>query len=300
MVLGAIVPGQSFGAGPTYHRTGLWGGKLGFAVQARGSANESYLGRCDVSLSHLLGDHAFLTFTTLHPDSSEMPYYGAGPDSRKTGRSDYRIEDTNVAVRPGVRIYKGLRATAIGSFLAVNTGPGHSSRYISTEKQFGPNVAPGIDRQTNFWRGGGLLEYDWRDRPNGAASGGKYSAQHVRYLARDLSSYSFFRLDLDAVQYIPLFNRTRVIALHGASSLTDTQNNQKVPFYLQPTLGGPDSLRSFRYGRFYGRQIPAFNGTEYLAATISCGAGPGEACPEPVTVYLRRAPSRVEVVGIDR
>jgi hypothetical protein len=49
-----------------------------------------------------------------------------------------------------------------------------------------------------------------------------------------------------------------------------------------------------------GRQIPAFNGTEYLAATISCGAGSGEACPEPVTVHLRRAASRVEVVGIDR
>ena len=252
VVLGSIVPGQSFGVGPSYRRTGLWGGKLGFAVQARGSANESYLGRFDVSLSNLLGDHAFLTFTTLHRDISEMPYYGPGPDSRKTGRSDYRLEDTNVELRPGVRIYKGLRATAIGSFLAVNTGPGHSTRYISTENQFGPGVAPGIDRQTNFWRGGGLVEYDWRDHPSGATSGGRYAAQYVRYLDREFSSYSFLRLDLDAVQYIPLFNRTRVIALHGASSLTDTQNNQKVPFYLQPTLGGPDSLRGFRYGRFYG------------------------------------------------
>ena len=146
VVLGSIVPGQSFGAGPSYRRTGSWGGKLGFAVQARRSANESYPGRFDVSLSHVLGDHAFLNFTTLHRDISEMPYYGAGPDSRKTGRSDYRLEDTNVEVRPGVRIYKGLRATAIGSFLAVNTGPGHSTRYISTENQFGPGVAPGIDR----------------------------------------------------------------------------------------------------------------------------------------------------------
>jgi outer membrane protein assembly factor BamA len=252
VVLGSIVPGQSFGVGPSYRRTGLWGGKLALAVQARGSANESYLGRFDFSLSHLLGDRAFLNFTTLHRNISEMPYYGAGPDSRKTGRSDYRLEDTNVEVRPGVRIYKGLRATAIGSFLAVNTGPGHSTRYISTEDQFRPGIAPGIDRQTNFWRGGGLVEYDWRDHPSGATSGGRYAAQYIRYLDRQFSSYSFFRLDLDAVQYIPLFNRTRVIALHGASSFTDTQNSQRVPFYLQPILGGPDTLRGFRYGRFYG------------------------------------------------
>ena len=111
VVLGSIVPGQSFGAGPSYRRTGLWGGKLGFAVQARRSANESYPGRFDVSLSHVLGDHTFLNFTTLHRDISEMPYYGAGPDSRKTGRSDYRLEDTNVEVRPGVWVYKGLRAS---------------------------------------------------------------------------------------------------------------------------------------------------------------------------------------------
>src|SRR2546428_9025131 len=57
--------------------------------------------------------------------------YGAGPDSRKTGRSDHRLEDTHVEVRPGVWVHQGLRATAMGSFLAVNTGPG---------------VAPEIDR----------------------------------------------------------------------------------------------------------------------------------------------------------
>src|SRR5258708_14349206 len=35
VVLGAIVPGQSFGAGPPYPRTGFWGGKPCFAGQAR-------------------------------------------------------------------------------------------------------------------------------------------------------------------------------------------------------------------------------------------------------------------------
>jgi outer membrane protein assembly factor BamA len=252
VVLGSIVSGQSFGAGPSYRRTGLWGGKLGFTVQARGSLNESYLGRVDVSLSNLLGDHTFLNFTTLHRDISEMPYYGPGPDSRKSGRSDYRLEDTNVELRPGVRIYKGLRAAAIGSFLAVNTGPGHSTRYISTEQQFGPGVAPGIDRQTNFWRGGGLVEYDWRDRPYNPTSGGKYLAQYVRYLDHNLGAYSFLRLDLDAAQYVPLFNRSRVITLHGASSLTTTGANHHVPFYLQPRLGGRDTLRGYRAFRFYG------------------------------------------------
>jgi len=68
------------------------------------------------------------------------------------------------------------------------------------------------------------------------------------------------RLDLDATQYIPLFNHTRVIALRGASSLTDTNSSQLVPFYLQPTLGGPDTLRGFRFQRFYGNNSVMVSG----------------------------------------
>jgi len=246
-----VVPGSGFAIGPRYQKP-VWDGKLIVRVDARAAVNESYVGRLELSLPHLFNDHAFLTFSTLHRDISEMPYYGPGPDSRKTGRSDYRLEDTNVELLPGVRIYKGLSAGLIGSYLTVNTGPGHSSRYISAEEQFSPAVTPGIDRQTNFWRGGGFVEYDWRDRVFSPTSGGRYTAQYVRYLDKDLARYSFLRLDLDAVQYIPLFNRTRVISLHGASSLTSTGNGQRVPFYLQPTLGGPNTLRGFRYNRFYG------------------------------------------------
>jgi len=249
---GNITPGAGFAVGPQYRRNDLLGGNLTLRVTARASVNESYLGRLDLSLPNLLGGHAFLDFTTMHRDISEMPYYGPGPDSEKSGRSDYRLEDTNVELRPGFRPFQKLRVGLIGSYLAVNVGPGHASRYISTDRQFGPEVAPGIIQQTNFLRGGGFVEYDWRDRPSNPTNGGKYSAQYVRYLARDLGGFSFLRLDLDAAQYVPLFNRTRVIALHGSSSFTTASAGQRVPFYLQPTLGGPDTLRGFRPYRFYG------------------------------------------------
>ena len=95
-------------------------------------------------------------------------------------------------VRPGVWVYKGLRATAIRSFLAVNTGPGHSTRYFSTENQFCPGVAPGIDRQTNFWRGGGLVEYDWHDHPG---SGEVCPGPVTAYLRRGVSRIELVGID---------------------------------------------------------------------------------------------------------
>jgi outer membrane protein assembly factor BamA len=230
----------------------LWGERLTVAVQARASVNGSYAGRVNLLLPHLFNGRGFLDFSATHRNISEMPYYGSGPDSRKTGRSDYRLEDTNAELRTGVRITKRFEASLIGSFLAVNVGPGHATRYISTERQFGPAVAPGIDRQTSFWRGGAGIAYDWRNDASNPTSGGGYAAQYVRYLDADLGRYSFHRVDLNASHYIPLFNHTRVIALHGASSLTSTNRSQRVPFYVQPTLGGPDTLRGYRYNRFSG------------------------------------------------
>jgi outer membrane protein assembly factor BamA len=260
VAFGNGTPGAGFAAGPQYTRTGLWDGRLDFKVQARASTNRSYLGSLELSVPHLLGDRVSLDFSAAHRNISETPYYGPGPDSRKTGRSDYRLEDTNVELRPAARVYKGLRAGLIGSYLAVNTGPGHATSYISTEKQFGPAAVPGIDRQTDFWRGGGFVEYDWLDRTSYPTSGGRYSAQYVRYLDKTHGAYSFLRLDLDASQHIPVFNRARVLTLHGSSSLTTAGNGQLVPFYVQPTLGGARSLRGYRSNRFYGDNSVIVNG----------------------------------------
>lgn len=256
---GNMVPGSGFAIGPAYTRP-LWEGKLVLRADARVAVNHSYAGRVDITAPRLLSERMFAIFSTHHRNISAMPYYGAGPDTEKSGRSNYRLEETNFEFRPGVRVFKGLSAGLIGSYLTVNTGPGQASRFISAEEQFGPRTAPGIDRQTNFWRGGGFLEYDWRDRPYYPTSGGKYSAQYVRYLDRHLGAYSFLRLDLEASQYIPIFNRTRVIALHGSSSLTTAGNGQLVPFYLQPTLGGANTLRGYRFNRFYGDNSVMVNG----------------------------------------
>lgn len=256
---GNMVPGSGFAIGPTYTKA-MQDGKLILRVDARAAVNRSYGGRVEVSVPRLFTEHAFLTFSTQHRNLSEMPYYGPGPDSDKSGRSNYRLEESNVELRPGIRVFKGLSAGLIGSYLAINTGPGHSSLFISAEKQFDPAAAPGIDRQTNFWRGGGFVEYDWRDRTVYPSSGGRYSAQYVRYLDRNLGAYSVLRLDLDASQYIPMFNRTRVIALHGSSSLTTAGDGQRVPFYVQPTLGGSNTLRGYRFNRFYGDNSVMLNG----------------------------------------
>lgn len=248
---GQIAPGSGVSIGPQFRRNDLLDGKLSVGVGARVSASESYLGRFDLALPRLFDGKGFVNFSLIHRNVSEMAYYGAGPDSEKTGRSNYRLEDTNLELRPGFRMGRKVRAGLIGSYLAVNVGPGHATRFISTDRQFGPDVAPGIDRQSNFLRGGGFVEFDRRDRVTNPTSGGRYSGQYLRFLDRNSSNFSFFRVDFDAVEYFSIFNGTKVLALHGATSLTGSGSG-RVPFYLQPTLGGSETLRGYRAFRFYG------------------------------------------------
>jgi outer membrane protein assembly factor BamA len=180
----------------------------------------------------------------------------------KSGRSDYRLEQTTVEAQPGFFAGAPCSHRRQGRLHEGERRSGHSTRYISHRAAVLAGSYTGIDKQTNFWRGGGFLEFDWRDRDWAPRRGGKYTAEYVRYLDRNLDRFSFIRLNFDAAQYVPLVNRTRVIAMHAATSLTKTNGTQVVPFYFQPTLGGAESLRGYRSGRFYGNNSVLVN-TEY-------------------------------------
>jgi hypothetical protein len=161
---GNVMPGAGFAAGPQYTRTGLWKGRLNFSVEARASSNESYVGRTDISLTNLFGDRVSLDFSAAHRNISEMAYYGAGPDSRKTGRSNYRLEDTNVELRPAFRVYKGLRSGLIDSYRQQRR-PWTLVSIHFERAAVRYEYRARIDRQTNFWRGGGLSNTTGATRP---------------------------------------------------------------------------------------------------------------------------------------
>jgi Omp85 superfamily domain len=256
---GNIVAGSGFAVGPQYTQT-ILDGHLHLNTYARGTAKEFYKTGIAGSLLDVWNGRASIDFDVYHADFPQMPYYGPGPDSQKTGRSDFRIERTMTEVRPAIRPVKHLLLGAIGNFQAINVGPGTSDKYISTDQQYGPAVVPGINRQTNYLQGGGFVQYDWRDEAGDTTSGGRYRAEYSRFSDRDAGAYSFYAVNLDAREYIPLFHRKRVIALHGQTWLTDTNGSQVVPFYMQPTLGGPDTMRGFRPFRFYDNNAVLIQG----------------------------------------
>jgi outer membrane protein assembly factor BamA len=188
-----------------------------------------------------------------------MDYYGPGPDSHKGGRSHYRLEKNDYGVILGVGPVRHFYAGFAGGYLGVNVGPGNRKDVARTEELYSDATTPGLERQTDFLRGGVFARFDYRDDPIGARSGGMYLARFGIHNDFRLNQYDFRTLNLEAQQYIPLLNKRRVIAVAGSATLSYPNGSSAVPFYLQPTLGGSDDQRGFRSYRFYDDNMIVVN-----------------------------------------
>jgi outer membrane protein assembly factor BamA len=257
--LGGLVTGSGFAAGPEYYRH-LVHNQLSFRASLRASLKRYYLMDAELDAPHLANDHAFANLYAVHYDYPDMDYYGPGPNSHKTGRADYRLETTSFRLRTGITPVEHLHIGVVGNYLLENVGRGRDDAFISAEKIYSEQTTPGLLYQSNFFEGGGFVQYEWRDHPGGPRYGGNYLAEYSDFSDLGRGGYAFDKLHLEAQQYIPFFNRRRVIALRGRVIATDPHEGDRVPFYLQPTLGGSDDLRGYRAFRFYDNNSAVLNG----------------------------------------
>ncbi len=256
--VGNLATGAGFAAGPEYYREDLLDGRLVTATAAQGAVSRSFKIETTWLLRPWKDDRFSLYTGADHRNYSRLEFYGTGPGSKKEGRSSYRLEDTNWDGAAQSR-YGPLRLGAGFGYSRVNVGRGTRHGVISAERLYSPEQAPGIDDQTDFVRTTVLAQFDYRDSASGPKGGGNYVIQHTWYSDRLLDRYSFRRTDAQVDQYVPLFNKTRVLALRARAILTETDAGQTTPFYYRPFLGGSDDLRGYRSYRFTGPQMLNLN-----------------------------------------
>jgi outer membrane protein assembly factor BamA len=258
--LGGLVAGSGFAIGPQYLREDLFSGNMTFRTSAEASLKLYQKYELQMTLPKLANDRVFIDFYSAHRNYPRINFYGLGPRSLKGQRSDYRLEDTATDLIVGVKPVPRVKLGGSVGYLWLNVGPGTDSRLISTEREFTPEQAPGIDRQTDFFRYGTFVQMDYRDNPHGPENGGNYVAQYTWYQDRKLGLHDFRRLDVDLQQYLGFFNKRRVIALRARTVLTDTDSGQTLPFYMNPVLGGSEDLRGFRPFRFSDKNLLSLTG----------------------------------------
>jgi hypothetical protein len=256
--LGSLGAGTGFAVGLEYLRTDLTPAHLTFRSAAQTTFQGDRKLDLQVAAPRLGSGRYFAEFYTVHHNYSRLNYYGPGQDSEKTGRTDFRLEDTALDLTAGVRPVKHLSIGSTVGYVFNNVGPGMDSRYASADTVYSPAQAPGINVQANFLRTGAFAQYDRRDNPDGPRHGGNYFAQFSDYRDRTLGLSDFRRVDMEAQQYIPVLNDRRVFALRARSTLTYA-DGRAIPFYMQPSLGGAEDLRGYRPYRFRGDNLFVMN-----------------------------------------
>jgi hypothetical protein len=263
-MLGGAGTGQGFAIGPEWARRDLFTGRATLLANYQITTTASTRGEIRFRFPSGGGTSSLLAAPSARRSKhffeigmgrhnyNRVSYYGPGPESEKEGHSNYRYEDITFDTQYLHNLTGNFYVGPSFGYLKVNVGPGKNDDVISTDKQFTPEQTPGIQKQTDFLRYGGIAGFDWRDVLGGARAGGVYAANYNYYQDRSLNRHDHHSLKARAEQYIPFYNKRRVIALRALADFTWTRHDQVVPFYLQPVLGGSEDLRGYRPYRFYG------------------------------------------------
>ncbi len=197
----------------------------------------------------------YLFANLRYHDFTEERFFGVGKGSRQDDESNYRLKEV---VCEGVLQYR-FRPEAVGSirfgYLEAEVLEGRSSLLPSIEEVFDAASAPGLVKHPDYLFGTAELLVDWRDNPGNTHRGGSIAVAVSRFDGREGMGYHFNRLAVEARQFLPLFSPRRRLALRLGLLISDPDDECRIPFYMQETLGGSRALRGFGGFRFRGDDI---------------------------------------------
>jgi len=211
---------------------------------------------------------------------TELEYFGSGPDSSEDAHSAFLAKGPLAELVAGYQFSPSLALRVRAGLFQPEVGSGEDALLPPVGDLFDDVAAPGLEDQPDFLTAGARLVLDLRDVPGAPHAGAFVSLHYARFDDREDDAFDFHRFSFDARGYVPLGARQRVLALRAYGNFDRASGDARVPFYLQQSLGGTQSLRGFQHFRFRGDELVLFQ-AEYrweaspvveLAAFVDAGA----------------------------
>jgi hypothetical protein len=258
---GGLPSGGGFSLGPRYIRRDWLHEHLISDSYLVGSTKKWYKGQSTLDFVGLINNHLQLTAAGAYQNAASMPYYGEGSNSSKGNQSDFRSEFTSAHFGGQFHfIDQKLSAGYSVGGLLVNVGPGDLGGWPSTDKIFNEANTPGLEKQSNFITGTASITADLTALSFSNPKGLILEAQDTQFWDQRGTNSSFHLLQTQATYYVPFINGMRTLAFRARNETTFHADGQQVPFYLQPTLGGPNDLRGYERYRYYGNGSSLLSG----------------------------------------
>ena len=223
-------------------------------LDLRGSITLSGYKRIEAAFMapRLFKRRAALTLIGGWREATEVGFFGIGNATSKDDRSNYQFDQpygsAALEVRPLGKLLVVRGASDVSKW---SVGPGGGS-HPPVDEVYTPETLPGIDAKTTYLHSEGTIALD--SRPGaGYARRGTYLGVTFHDFHDVDGRYGFRRTDYEAIQHVPLLRETWVLSLHGRLELANAADDQAIPFFMLPSLGGGSSLRGFSSWRFRDR-----------------------------------------------
>ncbi|MBA3270166.1 MAG: BamA/TamA family outer membrane protein [Acidobacteria bacterium] len=195
-------------------------------------------------------------------DLTQVNNFGEGPDSLEADRNEYRLTSTEVVGYSSVKPRSWLSLDGRGGLLDSpelrdSTGPFRRGN-PQTREVFPNDPVYQVSEQPSFVYGDLSLAADTRDARGHPTRGGFYRAGWSTFVDQDRDLFNFRRSELEAAHFIPAMPHV-TLALHGWLVASNPSEGHTVPFYLQPSLGGANTLRGYPNYRFHDRNLLVLN-----------------------------------------
>jgi hypothetical protein len=246
--LGNVTAGSGFSFGPGYRHVGMLGGHADFSGFAAASFKKYWMLETRLRMPRLANERLVLDVHAQRYEFPEETFFGLGPESRREDDVEFGLRNTVFGGSAGYSPARWLTFT--GGIARLNPGISASTAPGSILSVFSDDTAPGVLDQPDFVRLEASADVNYRQPRGNPRRGGRYLLAYQSYDDLGASGYAFDRVEADVQQYFPFLSDRRVIALRAFASVSDADAGQRIPFYLQRTLGGPDDLRGFRRFRF--------------------------------------------------
>ena len=186
-------------------------------------------------------------------EATEVGFYGTGTASTsKDDRANYGFTQPYVSGR--LELWPARKWVVVGGGLEYsqwNQGSGDGS-VPSVEEIYTPATLPGLGANPTYLHVQGFAALDTRAAAGYARRGGAYGVTVHDYVDQD-GHFGFRQVDYDAVQHIPILRDAWVLSLHARLETTFVGDDEQVPFFMLPALGGGSTLRGFGSWRFRDR-----------------------------------------------
>ncbi len=196
--------------------------------------------------------------TFRYRDLPQEDFYGLGSEASLDHRTTYRQQESRAYVQTGLQFTKNFVWIVEGGYQWNSLGPGTDSSFPTTDSEFDDADAPGLASPPDYVRLSTRLFFDFRDEPGNPHKGWMLAVIGERFLDRGEEEFSFDRIGFDARGFLPLGSPQRILALRAALLSDHAAPGDRVPFFMQESLGGSHTLRGFDSFRFRGERIELY------------------------------------------